>query len=117
MEVVFPAVITTSPPAPEFPAPTVTYIEPPLPDCAEPDPKYKAPLLPEEDEPVLKIKIPLTPLEPAFKVCIKRFPLEVELEYPPIRYSPPPLPELEVVAPATMTNSPPEPEFPDPIEI
>jgi hypothetical protein len=77
-----PADITTDPPDPLFPDPTVRDSMPPAPDLADPDPKYSDPESPELDVPVLRTNSPLTPEDPAFVDIISIFPLVDAMLYP-----------------------------------
>jgi len=71
--------MTSSPPDPESPEPTVKYIEPPRPEEADPDPIYTAPLFPEAAEPELNTMDPLLPAKPALSVTAIKWPLLVRL--------------------------------------
>ena len=73
---------TISPPDPLSPDPTLTYTEPPRPELAVPDPINREPLLPDVAMPVLSTNTPLTPAVPAFTVCIRSAPLDVNDPYP-----------------------------------
>jgi len=70
-----PADMTTCPPLPLFPEPTVKYNEPPRPEAAVPEPKYMAPLLPLLALPVLSTRYPLTPESPPSAVLNSNDPL------------------------------------------
>jgi len=109
--VAWPDIITNSPPDPESPEPTVTYIEPPRPEAAIPVPILITPLFPELVEPVLKTKYPLTPLLPAFDVINLTVLLDVIVLKPPNSNT---FVAASVLKPGLKTNSPPEPEFPNP---
>eukprot|EP00968_Pinguiococcus_pyrenoidosus_P017569 scaffold1748_cov258-Pinguiococcus_pyrenoidosus.AAC.21 len=72
----------TSPPSPVSPVPTRSRMSPPDPSLATPVPKVIWPELPVLVVPVLIEICPLTPLAPAFGVCRKKGPLDVEELYP-----------------------------------
>ena len=104
--------MSTWPPVPDAPWPTVIYKDPPDPDSAEPDPKNTDPLLPMLAVPVLNTIDPLTPDVPALDVNSDMLPLVEALLYPLTTLTAPPVDMDD--RPAEIAISPPTPLSPLP---